>query len=75
MDEIKKILEKLTIPNDMGLIIRTAGGDTTQSEIRKDYNYLIKAWNKIRKETLSAKAPNIIYEDGNIIKKTIRGMF
>ena len=73
--KIKKILEKLTIPTDMGLIIRTAGGDTTQSEIRKDYNYLIKAWNKIRKETLSAKAPNIIYEDGNIIKKTIRDSY
>jgi len=73
--KIKKILEKLTIPTDMGLIIRTAGGDTTQSEIRKDYNYLIKAWNKIRKETLSSKAPNIIYEDGNIIKKTIRDSY
>ena len=73
--KIKKILEKLTIPNDMGLIIRTAGGDTTQSEIRKDYNYLIKVWNKIREETLSAKAPNIIYEDGSIIKKTIRDSY
>ena len=59
----------------MGLIIRTAGGDTTQSEIRKDYNYLIKTWNKIREETLSAKAPTIIYEDGNIIKKTIRDSY
>ena len=59
----------------MGLIIRTAGSNTTAGEIKKDYNFLVKSWNKIREDTLSANAPSLIYENGSVIHRTLRDMY
>ena len=59
----------------MGLIIRTAGSNTTAGEIKKDYNFLIKSWNKIRKDTISANAPSLIYENGSVIHRTLRDIY
>tara|TARA_Y100000590_G_scaffold132646_1_gene151544 strand:+ start:2624 stop:4558 length:1935 start_codon:yes stop_codon:yes gene_type:complete len=73
--KIKTILDKLNVSDEMGLIIRTAGSKTTSGEIRKDYNFLIKSWNKIREDTLSANAPSLIYENGSVIHRTLRDMY
>ena len=73
--KLKTILEKLEVSDDMGLIIRTAGSNTTAGEIKKDYNFLIKSWNKIREDTLSANAPSLIYENGSVIHRTLRDVY
>ena len=53
--KLKTILDKLEVSDDMGLIIRTAGSNTTAGEIKKDYNFLVKSWNKIREDTIISK--------------------
>ena len=73
--KLKTILDKLEVSDDMGLIIRTAGSNTTAGEIKKDYNFLVKSWNKIREDTLSANAPSLIYENGSVIHRTLRDMY
>ena len=73
--KLKSILDKLEISDDMGLIIRTAGSNTTAGEIKKDYNFLVKSWNKIREDTLSANAPSLIYENGSVIHRTLRDVY
>ena len=73
--KLKTILDKLNISDEMGLIIRTAGSKTTAGEIKKDYNFLIKSWNKIRKDTISANAPSLIYENGSVIHRTLRDIY
>jgi len=72
--KIKKILLSVNIPNKMSVIVRTAGIGKTKKQISKDIDYLTNQWNKIRATTLKSEAPNLIYEEGSIIKRTIRDM-
>jgi len=72
--KLKKILLNINIPNKMSVIVRTAGIGKNKKEISKDITYLTNQWNKIRSTTLKSEAPNLIYEEGSIIKRTIRDM-
>ncbi|PPR47013.1 MAG: Ribonuclease E [Alphaproteobacteria bacterium MarineAlpha5_Bin9] len=70
--KIKQILETIKIPENMAVIVRTAGIGKTKKEITKDLDYLISQWNSIRKKTLKSTAPCIIHEEGNIINRVVR---
>lgn len=59
----------------MSMIVRTAGEDKTKADIVRDYNYLIRSWNQIRLAALSNKAPALIHEEGNLIKRALRDMY
>ena len=72
---LKDILKSLPISSDMSMIIRTAGEEKTAQDIAKDYNYLIKTWNQIRLAALKTKAPALIHEEGNLIKRALRDMY
>ena len=70
--KLKQIATDFEVPNEAGLIIRTAGAHRTKQEIRRDYDFLIRQWNEIRDLTLNSIAPAKIYEEGNLIRRTIR---
>ena len=72
---LKKIISALEVPDEMGLIVRTAGMERTKTEIKRDYDYLLRLWNGIRDLTLQSVAPSLIYEEGNLIKRTIRDLY
>ncbi|HTV88322.1 MAG TPA: Rne/Rng family ribonuclease [Stellaceae bacterium] len=72
---LKDILEDLEIPEGMGVIVRTAGGERSKAEIKRDYEYLLRLWNEIRDLTLKSTAPALIYEEGNLIKRSIRDLY
>ena len=72
--KIKQVLSSLNIPEKMSVIVRTAGIGKSEKEISKDLTFLISQWNKIRELTLKSEAPKLIYEEGNILKRTIRDM-
>ena len=72
--KIKTILSSVNVPENMSVIVRTAGIGKTKKEISKDLNFLTSQWNKIRETTLKSEAPKIIYEEGSILKRTIRDM-
>jgi len=71
---LKDIIKTLPLSMDMSLIIRTAGEDKSEEEIVRDYNYLIRTWNLIRVNALKNKAPALIYEEGDLIKRALRDM-
>ena len=73
--DLRKIVDKLPIPEGMSVIIRTAGQGKTKSEIKRDYDYLIKTWTHIRELTLKSIAPKLIHEEGDIIKRSLRDGF
>ena len=73
--KLKNTLDKLNVPENMGLIIRTAGAKTTSTEIKRDYKYLTKTWDKIKENTLSSNAPALIYEDGGVIQRSLRDLY
>ncbi|MBL4788947.1 MAG: Rne/Rng family ribonuclease [Kordiimonadaceae bacterium] len=73
--KLKQITSSLGVPDEMGLIVRTAGMNRTKSEIKRDYDYLLRLWNGIRELTLKSTAPALVYEEGNLIKRTIRDLY
>ena len=72
--KLKKILSSVEIPDKMSVIVRTAGIGRTKKEISKDLSFLVSQWNKIRELTLKSEAPEMIHEEGNILKRAIRDM-
>ena len=72
--KLKQILSSVEIPDRMSVIVRTAGIGRTKKEISKDLTFLLSQWNKIRDLTLKSEAPEIIYEEGNVLKRAIRDM-
>ncbi|MGM0585844.1 MAG: Rne/Rng family ribonuclease, partial [Pseudomonadota bacterium] len=73
--KLKDIASELEVPKGMGLIIRTAGAKRTGQEIRRDYEYLLRQWERIRETTLKSVAPTLIYEEGSLIKRAIRDLY
>ncbi|MBO4169392.1 Rne/Rng family ribonuclease [Cereibacter azotoformans] len=73
--KLKEIASELEVPEGAGLIIRTAGAKRTKQEIRRDYEYLLRLWEQIRELTLKSVAPAPIYEEGDLIKRSIRDLF
>ncbi len=73
--KLKEIANEIDVPQGAGLIIRTAGAKRTKSEIKRDYEYLQRLWEQIRELTLKSIAPAKIYEEGDLIKRSIRDLY
>jgi ribonuclease E len=73
--KLKEIASEIKVPEGAGLIIRTAGAKRTKPEIKRDYEYLMRLWEEIRELTLKSVAPAAIYEEGNLIKRSIRDLY
>jgi ribonuclease E len=73
--KIKEIANSIDVPQGAGLIVRTAGAKRTKTEIKRDYEYLQRMWEQIRELTLKSIAPAKIYEEGDLIKRSIRDLY
>ena len=73
--KIRTILNEIEIPNEMGLIVRTAGSNKTKNEINYDLQNLINAWNLIKETAINSIAPKLIHQESEIIKRTLRDMY
>ena len=73
--KLKEIANEIEVPDGAGLIVRTAGAKRTKSEIKRDYEYLQRLWEEIRALTLKSIAPAKIYEEGDLIKRSIRDLY
>jgi ribonuclease E len=73
--KIRNILNEIKIPKNMGVIVRTAGANKTKKEIDKDFQNTIKTWEEIRDKALDSNAPSLVYEEGDIIKRTLRDTY
>jgi ribonuclease E len=73
--KLKEIATEIDVPMGAGLIIRTAGAKRTKTEIKRDYEYLQRLWEQIRELTLKSIAPAKIYEEGDLIKRSIRDLY
>ena len=72
---LKSVVDGLGIAEGMAIILRTAGSERSKVEIKRDYDYSMRLWNEIRELTLASTAPALIYEEGNLIKRTIRDLY
>ncbi|MCC5978712.1 MAG: Rne/Rng family ribonuclease [Salinarimonas sp.] len=72
---LKSVAQELEVPDGMGVILRTAGASRTKAEIRRDFDYLMRAWENVREATMSSSAPALVYEEGSLIKRAIRDLY
>ena len=73
--KIRNILNEISIPKSMGVIVRTAGANKTKNEIEKDFQNTLKTWDEIKNNALDSNAPSLVYEEGDIIKRTLRDTY
>tara|TARA_A100000164_G_scaffold319394_1_gene300993 strand:+ start:3181 stop:4992 length:1812 start_codon:yes stop_codon:yes gene_type:complete len=73
--KIRNILNEIEIPKSMGVIVRTAGANKSKNEIGKDFQNTIKTWEEIKEKALDSNAPSLVYEEGDIIKRTLRDTY
>ncbi|WP_332701691.1 Rne/Rng family ribonuclease [Devosia sp.] len=72
---LKEITSDLEVPQGMGVILRTAGAARTKAEVKRDFEYLMRLWESVRELTLKSQAPCLVYEEGSLIKRTIRDLY
>ncbi len=72
---LKDLMSDLSVPDGMGVIVRTAGSERSKPEIKRDFEYLLRLWDEIRDLTLKSTAPALVYEEGNLIKRSIRDLY
>ena len=72
---LKEITSELEVPDGMGLIVRTAGASRATAEIKRDHDYLLRLWESVRDLTLKSSAPALVYEEGSLVKRSIRDLY
>ncbi|TPG53412.1 Rne/Rng family ribonuclease [Roseomonas nepalensis] len=72
---LREVIDEVGLPRGMGIIVRTAGAQRPKPEIRRDCEYLLRLWDDIRTRTLSSTAPALVYEEADLLKRSIRDNF
>jgi ribonuclease E len=72
---LKEVAQELEVPEGMGVILRTAGASRTKTEIKRDFEYLLRLWETVRDLTLKSSAPTLVYEEGSLVKRSIRDLY
>jgi ribonuclease E len=72
---MKEMLAQLEVPQGMGVILRTAGLERSNLDIKRDYEYLSRLWDSIRELTMRSTAPALIYEEGDLVKRSLRDVY
>jgi ribonuclease E len=72
---LKEAAADLEVPEGMGVILRTAGASRTKIEIKRDFEYLLRLWETVRDLTLKSTAPKLVYEEGSLVKRSIRDLY
>lgn len=72
---LKNVLAALSLPEGVGIILRTAGAEKNITDIKRDYFYLARLWNAIREHTLKSNVNSFIHAESDLIKRTIRDLY
>ena len=74
-DQLRKQLEDLKPPPDMGFIVRTAGVGHTKRELQRDLNYLVRLWKTVKEQMKNNPAPSVIYKESDLVLRTLRDVY
>ncbi len=72
---IKQIVQQLEVPKGMGLIVRTAGLEKNKSDLTKDLQYLLRLWESIQAKSKKMSAPSLIYQERDLVIRSLRDYF
>ena len=74
-DALRKIMEELKLPEDLGCIVRTAGVDQTKRDLQRDLSYLLRLWKTLSNRMEREKAPKLIYQESDLVIRCVRDLF
>ncbi len=74
-ERLKKILKGFKVPEGVGLIARTICDKTPKREIERDWGYLSRLWNSLKKKIQTADTPSLIYQDRELVTRFLRDYF
>ncbi|MFQ5768338.1 MAG: ribonuclease E/G, partial [Acidobacteriota bacterium] len=74
-ERLKKLIKELKVPDDMGLIVRTAGLDRSKTELGRDLRYLTRLWKQIETAWPKATPPALIFQERDLVLRAIRDLF
>jgi ribonuclease E len=74
-DRLKDIINKLKLTEDFGLIVRTAGKESSKTALYRDLKYLLRLWKKIKGSVMKEKAPALLYKERHLVIRSIRDSF
>lgn len=74
-ERLKEIARSLKVPEDFGVILRTAAENRTKREVTKDLDHLMRIWEEIKKQVQQATAPDLIYREQDLAIRVIRDYF
>ena len=72
---LRDIMNELKPPAGLGFIVRTAGIERTKKDLQRDMNYLLRLWKVIVRRIKKTRSPVVIYEESDMIIRTIRDIF
>ncbi len=72
---LKRCLSSLSPPKGLGFIVRTAGAGRKEKELQRDMEYLLRLWKAIVRRVKNTKEPGVIYEESDLIIRTIRDIY
>ena len=73
--KMRDMLEDLQVPGGMSVILRTAGVDRAPEEVKRDLDYLMRLWDRVRDTTMESTAPSLIHEEGSLVKRAVRDLY
>src|SRR3989339_53184 len=74
-ERLRQILDEITLPEDMGIIIRTAGQGCSRKDVQNDFRYLERLWQAIEKKIKNDAAPAELYQESDLVIRTLRDTF
>jgi len=74
-ERLRQILEESSPPKGLGFIIRTAGEGSSKKDVQNDLKYLMRLWTVVEKRIKSEKAPSELYQESNLVIRTLRDVF
>lgn len=74
-DRLKKIVAELNLPDELGMILRTAGEGRTRRDIERDLDYLLRLWHVTAGRIKRSKPPCLIYQESDLVTRAIRDIF
>ncbi|NBX66269.1 MAG: Rne/Rng family ribonuclease [Proteobacteria bacterium] len=73
--KMRELLDELQVPAGMSVILRTAGVDRMPEEVKRDLDYLMRLWDRVRDTTMQSTAPSLIHEEGSLVKRAVRDLY
>jgi ribonuclease E len=74
-DRLRKLLDEMELPKDIGFIVRTAGIGQTKKELQRDLNYLMRLWKTLQGRVQKSDSPPLIYQESDLVIRVVRDVF